>query len=99
MSTRSVYLEQLTWAEAEPVLRADPLMLIPVGAGAKEHGPHLPLGTDRIVADYLTRRSMERVEVVVLPTLTYGYYPHFSAFPGSTHLEANTFGAMVKEIS
>jgi creatinine amidohydrolase len=38
------------------------------------------------------------VPVVVLPTVTYGYYPHFTAFPGSTHVEANTFAAMVKEI-
>jgi hypothetical protein len=46
MTTRSVFLEELTWAEAEPILRLDPLVVIPVGAGAKEHGPHLPLGTD-----------------------------------------------------
>lgn len=98
MSARSVYLEHLTWAEAEPILEADPLIAIPVGAGAKEHGPHLPLGTDRILAEYLACRLAERVEVVVLPTLTYGYYPYFSAFPGSTHLEAATFGALVKEI-
>jgi creatinine amidohydrolase len=95
---RGVFLEELTWAEAEPLLRADPLVVIPVGAGAKEHGPHLPLGTDRIMADYLARRLAERVPAVVLPTLTYGYYPHFSAFPGSTHLEASTFQAMATEL-
>lgn len=98
MSLRGVYLEQLTWAEAEPILRADPLIVIPVGAGAKEHGPHLPLGTDRITADYLARRLAERVACVIMPTVNYGYYPHFTAFPGSTHVEAATFGAMVKEI-
>ncbi len=98
VSLRGVYLERLTWAEAEPILRADPLIVIPVGAGAKEHGPHLPLGTDRIAADYLAHRLAERVEVVILPTVTYGYYPHFTAFPGSTHIEADTFAAMVKEI-
>ncbi|MGQ0568556.1 MAG: creatininase family protein [Armatimonadota bacterium] len=98
MTAGSVFLEELTWAEAEPILHADPLIVIPVGAAAKEHGPHLPLGTDRIMADYLARRLAERVRVVVLPTLTYGYYPHFTAFPGSTHVEAATFGAMVKEI-
>ena len=38
------------------------------------------------------------VEVVVLPTLTYGYFPHFSPFPGSTHLEADTFGRTATEI-
>lgn len=98
MPVHSVFLENLTWVEAEPILRSDPLVVIPVGAGTKEHGPHLPLGTDRIMTDYLVRRLAERVEIVVLPTVTYGYYPHFAAFPGSTHIEAATFGAMVKEI-
>jgi creatinine amidohydrolase len=94
----SVFLATLTWAEAEPILRADPLIVIPIGAGAKEHGLHLPLGTDQLMADYLARRLAERVPVVVLPTVAYGYYPHFTAFPGSLHLEAATFGATVKEI-
>jgi len=95
---RGVYLEQLTWTEAEPLLRADPLVVIPIGAGAKEHGPHLPLGTDHIMADYLARRLAERVAVVVMPTVVYGYFPHFSPFPGSTHLEAATFQAMMTEL-
>lgn len=98
MNGPSVFLETLTWPEAEPILRADPLVVIPIGAGAKEHGPHLPLGTDRLMADILARRLAERVPVVVLPTVTYGYYPHFTAFPGSLHLEAATFGAVVREI-
>jgi len=98
MASDSVFLEDLTWAEADPRLRADPLVVIPIGAGAKEHGLHLPLGTDRILADHLARRLAERVQVIVLPTVTYGYYPHFTAFPGSLHLEAATFGAMIKEI-
>ena len=95
---RGVYLEHLTWAEAEPLLRADPLVVVPIGAGAKEHGPHLPLGTDHIMADYLAGRLAERVAVVVMPTVTYGYFPHFSPFPGSTHLEAATFQAMMREL-
>jgi creatinine amidohydrolase len=98
MSRRGVYLETLTWAEAEPLLRADPLVVIPVGAGTKEHGPHLPLNTDRLMADHFARRLAERVDVIVLPTVTYGYFPHFSPFPGSTHVEAHTFEAMIKEI-
>jgi len=95
---RGRYLEDLTWEEAEPILRADPLVVIPIGAAAKEHGPHLPLGTDHIIADYLARRLAERVAVLVMPTVTYGYFPHFSPFPGSTHLEADTFEAMMKDL-
>jgi creatinine amidohydrolase len=93
-----VFLEQLTWQEAEPLLRADPLVVIPVGAAAKEHGPHLPLGTDHLMVDYLARELAARLPVVVMPTVTYGYFPHFSPFPGSTHIEADTFEAMIKQV-
>jgi len=93
-----VYLEQLTWPEAAALFRLDPLVVLPVGAAAKEHGPHLPLGTDRILAEHLAARIAERMPAVIAPTVTYGYYPAFVDFPGSTHLEAATFGALVREI-
>ena len=98
VTPRGAFLADLTWDEAEPVLRADPVVVVPVGAGAKEHGPHLPLGTDRIVVEYLARQLVERTPVLVMPTVTYGYYPHFSSFPGSTHLEADTFQAMMTQL-
>ena len=93
-----VYLEQITWPEAAALFRLDPLVVLPIGAAAKEHGPHLPLGTDRILAEHLAARVAERVPSIVAPTITYGYYPSFVEFPGSTHLEAATFGALVREI-
>ena len=96
--SKGIYLEHLTWVEAEPLLRADPLVVIPVGAATKEHGPHLPLDTDRLMADHLARRLAEEVAGLILPTLTYGYFPHFTPFPGSTHLEAETFGRTATEI-
>jgi creatinine amidohydrolase len=95
---RGTYLEDLTWDEAEPILRADPVVVIPIGAAAKEHGRHLPLGTDHIMADYLAGRLAERLDVLIMPTVTYGYFPHFSPFPGSTHLEADTFEALMKDL-
>jgi creatinine amidohydrolase len=98
VSTPGTYLERMTWPDAAAVFRRDPLIVLPVGAAAKEHGPHLPLGTDRILADYLAARIAERIPAVIAPAVTYGYYPHFTKFPGSTHLEAATFGAAVREI-
>jgi len=92
------YLERLTWQEAAAAFRTDPLIVLPVGAAAKEHGPHLPLGTDHILAGYFAARIAERVPAVIAPAVTYGYYPAFTDFPGSTHLDAVTFGAVVREI-
>jgi L-cysteine/cystine lyase len=44
--------------------------VIPLGAAAKEHGPHLRLKNDLLIAEYLKRRVLERARVVVAPTST-----------------------------
>ena len=93
---RGAILSELTWPEVEPWLTAP--VVIPIGAAAKEHGPHLPMGTDAIVADALARRLAERLPILVAPTLTLGYYPVFRGFAGSQHLRAETFIAVVEDI-
>ena len=37
-----VWLEDLTWPEAKSRYEAGALVVIPVGAASKAHGPHLP---------------------------------------------------------
>ncbi len=44
----SVWIENLTWMEAEEALREYAVVMIPLGARTKEHGPHLPLTNDWI---------------------------------------------------
>jgi creatinine amidohydrolase len=95
---RGAWLENLTWPEAEQRLNQNALVVLPVGAAAKEHGPHLPLGTDRLVAQALATRIAEALPVLVAPILCFGYYPAFSRYPGSQHLRAETFIALVTEI-
>ena len=46
-----------------------------------EHGPHLKLGNDLTLADYLTGRVIDSSAVIVAPTLTYHYYPAFLEYP------------------
>ncbi|MHA2357418.1 MAG: creatininase family protein, partial [Candidatus Heimdallarchaeaceae archaeon] len=79
----SVLLEFLTWIEAEKVLEDYEVVLIALGARTKEHGPHLPLNNDFLMAEYLKDQVMKQVPVIVLPTLQYGYYPSFLEYPGS----------------
>jgi creatinine amidohydrolase len=94
----SVYLADLTWPEAEAAFQRIPTVLLPIGAILKEHGPHLPLKTDYLLALELARRVAERAEVIVLPPLTFGYYPAFIHFPGSTCLAADTFRETVEQV-
>ncbi len=94
----SVYIENLTWVESEQALARIPTVLLPIGAASKEHGPHLPNNTDRLVVEELARRVAEQVEVVVAPTLGFGYYNAFVEFPGTIHLEADTFRDVVVQV-
>jgi len=95
---RSVRLEELTWVEAERVLREYDVVMIPLGARTKEHGPHLPLNNDWIMAEYLAERAAAEVPVVIMPTIQYGYYPSFLEYPGSVSLGLETFKELVKDI-
>ena len=96
--TRSVEVENLTWVQTEQVLKRYEVVLIALGARTKEHGPHLPLKTDYIMAEYLKNRVAEQVPVAVLPTIQYGYYPSFLEYPGSVSIQAETFKNVVKDI-
>lgn len=95
---RGVLLEELTWLEAKERFTPDAVVVIPLGAAAKEHGPHLRLANDWLLAEYLKRRVLERADVIVAPTLNYSFYPAFVNYPGSTSLTAETARDVVVEI-
>lgn len=95
---RGAQVAELAWPEVEERLGRGATAVLPVGAASKEHGFHLPLGTDYLQADWLGRAVAEALEVVVWPVLGYGYYPVFVEYPGSISLSRATFEAVVEEI-
>jgi creatinine amidohydrolase len=95
---RGVVLEDLTWIQAEAALKPDAVVVIPLGAAAKEHGPHLRLDNDLRLARYFTGRVLEAADVVVAPTIPYHFYPAFLEYPGSTHLSFETARDVVVDI-
>ena len=95
---KGILLEDLTWIEAEKVLTPDTIVVIPVGAEAKEHGPHLLLKNDFILATYFARQVLMRSNVVVAPTVNYSFYPAFVEYPGSTTLRLETARDMFVDI-
>ncbi len=89
----AVFLRDLTWLEAEKVLGPGAVVVLPIGASAKEHGPHLRLDNDERLAEAYARllASAETLgDIVIAPTLTYHYYPAFAEYPGSTSLRLET---------
>src|SRR5687768_7752466 len=74
---KGVRLEQHSWKEAEKLLTADSVVVIPIGAALKEHGPHLRLRNDLTLAEYFADRVTRASSVVATPPLTYHFYRAF----------------------
>lgn len=88
----------LPWDEVARRMAEGAVAVLPVGAGAKEHGRHLPMNTDQIQAEWLADAVAAHMDALVWPTLTYGFYPAFTAYPGSISLSAATFQAVLHEL-
>src|ERR1700730_7584552 len=93
-----VWLEDLTWPEAKARFEAGMPVVIPVGAAAKAHGPHLPLKTDALTARALAQKLIERLPVIAAPVVGFGFYTAFTSLAGSQHLSAATFKALLAEL-
>ena len=95
---KGTLLENLTWVEAEKILSEKTVVVLPLGAAAKEHGPHLKLKNDWLIAEYLKQRVLAGANVVVAPTVNYNFYPAFLEYPGSTSLRLETARDLIVDI-
>ena len=78
--------------------RVDIHLLIPLGA-TEQHGPHLPLNTDTLIASSLAEAvAANRDDVVVAPALPYGSSGEHSGFPGTLSLGQAALEATVLEL-
>jgi creatinine amidohydrolase len=87
---KGCWLEPLSWFEAERLLNAESVVVIPLGAAAKQHGPHLPLNNDALIANWLADEIVKRLPVVISPLINASYYPAFVDYAGSISLRAHT---------
>jgi creatinine amidohydrolase len=97
-AAQGLLLEDLTWPEAEQALGPSRVVVVPLGAAAKEHGPHLRLKNDWLIAEYLKKRVLAAADVVVAPTINYAFYPAFVEYPGSTTLRLETTRDLIVDV-
>ncbi len=96
-------LAAMTWEEARDAAGPGSVAILPVGA-IEAHGPHLPLETDVIIAQAMTRSCAARlaargVSVVVLPALTYTAAAFAQSFAGTLSLRPETVTATMLDIA
>ena len=82
-------LASLTWPAVRDLSAAETVAVLPTGA-IEAHGPHLPLGTDVIIAEAMARAGADLLaargfDVLLLPALTMAPAPFAAAFAGTVN--------------
>ncbi|MCP8304105.1 MAG: creatininase family protein [archaeon] len=91
------YLPDLTWQEVDDLRNRTDKVLIPVGS-LEQHGPHLPLSTDTIIAFEVAKRVAERLNIALTPPINFGFSVEHMGFPGTISLEPLTLTALLRDI-
>jgi len=72
--------------------------VLPIGS-FEQHGPHLPLATDTLIAVAITAAIARHHRVLQLPPITYGCSHEHAGFPGTISISAATLAAVVVDIA
>jgi creatinine amidohydrolase len=96
-------LAAMTWTEVQALPLARTVAILPTAA-VEAHGPHLPLGTDIVIAEAMTRAGAARLaarmlEVLIVPTIAVAPAPFAAAFAGTIDTPPDATTLMVLGIA
>lgn len=91
---------RLTWPEMNEAIAMQKVVLLPTGS-TEQHSHHMPLDTDIFLAESVCLEAGRRIpeKVLVLPPVSYGLNLHHIDFPGTIHIEPETFIAFCLNIT
>jgi creatinine amidohydrolase len=75
-----------------------PFAIFPVGS-TEQHGPHLPLGTDTLIAERIARDAARRSVGLVLPAMPVGYAWVWRDIPGTMTLGFETYMRFIHDVA
>lgn len=93
-----MYIADETWPELGDYFENESLALVPLGS-TEQHGPHLPLATDHLIAEAYAREAAERTGYLCTPTINIGVSPHHRQFHGTMWVDASTFRDYVESFT
>ena len=87
--------DNLTRPEIEKLVSQDAVVIIPLGS-TEQHGPHLMVGADALIATGISELVAQKLvaedtPAVVAPTVSIGNSIHHMSFPGSLTLQPATY--------
>ncbi|PSP91885.1 amidase [Halobacteriales archaeon QS_4_66_20] len=93
-----MYLAAETWPDLGEYFESESLALVPLGS-TEQHGPHLPEGTDHMIAEALARDAADRGGYLCTPTVTVGVSPHHRQFHGTMWVDPPAFREYVESLT
>ncbi|MFG2667577.1 creatininase family protein [Streptomyces sp. NPDC048387] len=95
-------LDRLTAAALTARVQAGSVLCLPVGS-TEQHGPHLPLATDTLIAEEFTRQLVathgEVFDLWQLPAVPYGIAPEHAWAPGTLSLTITEFTTLLHTLT
>jgi creatinine amidohydrolase len=92
--------EKLTWEEINEAVALGKVCILPCGS-VEQHGPHLPLDVDIVCPTGIARGAGAAAsgDLLVLPTVNYGYMGHVMDFPGTVNVDFEHYIHMVLDLT
>lgn len=96
-------LAEMTWTEVRDAPREGSVAILPIGA-VEAHGPHLPIGTDVVIAEAMARACADTLAadgtvVFVLPPMWYTAARFAHSFPGTVGVDGGTVTDLIRQIA
>jgi creatinine amidohydrolase len=88
----------MSWTEVRAELEAGRTTVVIAFGATEQHGPHMPLATDALIGDHLSRLVADRLDAFVAPTVRVGCSEHHLEFPGTLSVSEETFHAIVADL-
>ncbi len=89
-------LQNMNWMQVEDYLKQDDRVVVPLGS--TEQHSYLSLATDSILAQKVAEEAADPLGVPVLPVVSFGLAPYFTAFPGTISLKTETYFSLIEDI-
>ncbi|GAB6878272.1 creatininase family protein [Halorubrum gandharaense] len=93
-----MYVADRTWPELADYVAEESVAIVPLGS-TEQHGPHLPLATDHLIAEALADAAADRTGFLRTPTINVGVSPHHRQFHGTMWVDPPAFRDYVESFT
>lgn len=95
--TSTNYMKEMSWTAFVERTKETDLVLLPTGA-CEVYGPHLPLGSDLLVATKIAEKVATRVNAIIGPALEVGDSSALDDFPGTITIRPESYKSYLQDV-